>query len=143
MATHLKIGELADLAGINSSKIRFYEKEKVFNLGQRLANGYRVYPPEAVDLLMLIGLAQEVGFTLAELKALLPDTNKPGEVWSHDALEQAIETKLESIRHMQKRLANHEQVLTGVLHQLRHHPHVDNCAENARLVLGMRELLEH
>jgi DNA-binding transcriptional MerR regulator len=42
----------------------------------RRPNGYRMYPPEAALMLDLITIAQRAGFSLDEIRALLP-------VWSH------------------------------------------------------------
>ena len=69
----MKIGELAALTGLNPSRIRFYESIGLLKMVERQANGYRRYPPEAVLVLNLITTAQKAGFSLDELRGLLPD----------------------------------------------------------------------
>jgi DNA-binding transcriptional MerR regulator len=67
----LKTAELAALAGIAPSAVRYYERRGLLSDPGRTPAGYRDYPPEAVDTLIFIQRAQELGFTLREIKALL------------------------------------------------------------------------
>lgn len=67
----LKTAELASLAGIAPSAVRYYERRGLLTDPGRTPAGYRDYPPEAVDTLLFIQRAQELGFTLREIKALL------------------------------------------------------------------------
>ncbi len=67
----LKIGEVAERGGVNLQTIRYYEREKLLPEPPRLASGYRVYPPGMVRRVRFIKRAQEIGFTLAEIRELL------------------------------------------------------------------------
>lgn len=67
----MQIGEMADATGLSRDTLRFYEKRGLLR-ARRSANGYRDYPPEAVDWLRYLRLAQSLGFTLAEIEADLP-----------------------------------------------------------------------
>ena len=67
----LAIGDLAARTGLSVSAIRFYE-EKGLIKSQRSANGYRWYAPQTVDLVGYIKLAQQLGFSLAEMGENLP-----------------------------------------------------------------------
>jgi DNA-binding transcriptional MerR regulator len=51
--------------------LRHYERRGLVAKPRRLANGYRAYPPEALDRVLLIQRALAVGFTLDELSGLL------------------------------------------------------------------------
>ncbi|MGY0061482.1 MerR family transcriptional regulator [Streptomyces sp. LZ34] len=62
----MRIGELAAQAGLSKDTIRFYEKVGLVT-GQRLANGYRDFPPETVTWLHYVRTAQTLGFSLAEI----------------------------------------------------------------------------
>ncbi|MFJ3302705.1 MerR family transcriptional regulator [Streptomyces sp. NPDC086549] len=62
----MRIGELAAQAGTTRDTIRFYEKIGLV-AGQRLANGYRDFPPETVPWLHYVRTAQTLGFSLAEI----------------------------------------------------------------------------
>jgi len=68
----MKIGELADTIGINTSKIRFYERRGLLPTADRSNNGYRAYSERAVQTLKFIELAQQLGFTLAEIADAIP-----------------------------------------------------------------------
>lgn len=67
----LKIGEVAERGGVNLQTIRYYEREKLLPEPPRLASGYRVYPDQTVRRIRFIKRAQEIGFTLAEIRELL------------------------------------------------------------------------
>ena len=67
----LKIGEVAERGGVNLQTIRYYEREKLLPEPPRLASGYRVYPDQTVRRVRFIKRAQEIGFTLAEIRGLL------------------------------------------------------------------------
>ena len=67
----LKIGEVAERGGVNLQTIRYYEREKLLPEPPRLVSGYRVYPDQTVRRVRFIKRAQEIGFTLAEIRELL------------------------------------------------------------------------
>lgn len=67
----LRIGALARLSGVKVDTLRFYEKRGLLPRPPRLASGYRQYPAEAVGLVRFIQRAQELGFSLREVKELL------------------------------------------------------------------------
>eukprot|EP01032_Pedospumella_encystans_P037187 gene37187-42118_t len=67
----MQIGEIAAATGISRDTLRFYEKRGLLR-ARRSANGYRDYPPEAVDWLRYIRTAQQLGFSLKEIEADLP-----------------------------------------------------------------------
>ncbi|RFP35199.1 MerR family transcriptional regulator [Duganella sp. BJB476] len=90
----MQIGEIAGATGLSRDTLRFYEKRGLLR-ARRSANGYRDYPPEAVDWLRYIRLAQALGFTLAEIEADLPLLAAPES--SAPQLRAALERKLEDI----------------------------------------------
>ena len=67
----MKIGEVAERGGVNLQTIRYYEREKLLPEPPRLASGYRIYPDQTVRRVRFIKRAQEIGFTLAEIRELL------------------------------------------------------------------------
>lgn len=66
----MQIKDLAKLAGVSDTTIRFYEKSGVLPKAQRGHNGYRDYPEERVVQLRMICRAKDLGFTLREIKDL-------------------------------------------------------------------------
>jgi MerR family redox-sensitive transcriptional activator SoxR len=73
----LAIGEVARRAGIRPSALRYYDSIGLLPVAKRL-NGRRRYDTSAVQMLRVIQLAQQAGFTVAEIQTLLhgfaPDT---------------------------------------------------------------------
>jgi MerR family redox-sensitive transcriptional activator SoxR len=66
----MKIGQLAARAGLNASAIRYYEKMGLLASAYR-SGGQRRYPSDALDRVLLIRFASDMGFTLAEIKLFL------------------------------------------------------------------------
>ena len=129
----MKIGELAERTGLAPSRIRFYESIGLLKVVKRQANGYRTYPSEAVLALDMIAAAQKAGFSLDELRALLPAdlTN-----WDHQSLLDALRRKVQDIEQMQERLAQGKAQLLEVLAQIEGKPEDMDCATNAKRVLS-------
>lgn len=67
----LSSGELADAAGVSRDTLRHYERKGVLPRPLRGHNGYRKYPPEALQRVQLVRRALSVGFTLDELARVL------------------------------------------------------------------------
>jgi|SRR5579875_408700 len=67
----LRIGQLARLANVNVQTLRFYERKGLLPKPPRGPSGYREYTAEAVSLVKFIKRAQELGFSLREIKELL------------------------------------------------------------------------
>jgi MerR family transcriptional regulator, redox-sensitive transcriptional activator SoxR len=66
----MKIGELAGRAGVNSSAIRYYEKMGLLAAADRVG-GQRRCSSDALDRVLLIRFATDMGFSLAETKVFL------------------------------------------------------------------------
>ena len=90
----MQIGEISIATGISRDTLRFYEKRGLLR-ARRSANGYRDYPPEAVDWLRYIRLAQTLGFTLGEIEADLPLLAEPDA--AAPQLQAALQRKLTDI----------------------------------------------
>ena len=63
------IGEVAQQAGIRASAIRYYESVDVLPAPQRI-NGRRRYDSRVFERLAVIQMAQQAGFTVAEIRTL-------------------------------------------------------------------------
>ena len=66
----MKIGELAGRSGLNASAIRYYERRGLLP-APHCAGGQRRYSADALDRVLLIRFASEMGFTLSEIKVFL------------------------------------------------------------------------
>jgi MerR family mercuric resistance operon transcriptional regulator len=67
----LRMGELSRLTRVGLETIRYYERIGLLTCPPRAKNGHRVYDSIDVRTLVFIRRAREVGFTLAETRALL------------------------------------------------------------------------
>src|SRR5689334_3719525 len=101
----MKIGELAQRSGIPASTIRFYESKGLLKAVNRRSNGYRDYPLEAAALLAIISGAQKAGFTLEEIRQVLPEDSTS---WQHDELMGALKKKIADIESLEVRLAQNK-----------------------------------
>ncbi|WP_329764509.1 MerR family transcriptional regulator [Stenotrophomonas geniculata] len=127
----MKIGELARRTGLAASRIRFYEEAGLLVV-QRQANGYRDYPEQAVLLLELITGAQRAGFSLEEIRVLLPPDMGQ---WQHDALITMLQQKVTDIEALQLRLAQSRAHLLAPIEDIQARPEGIDCAANSRRVL--------
>ena len=105
----LTISRLAQLGGVNLETIRYYERQGLLPAPPRTAAGYRVFPLEAARRLRFIKRAQELGFSLNEIRELLELRIKPGakraEVRTRaEAKIGDIEQKLRTLQAMKKTL---------------------------------------
>jgi MerR family copper efflux transcriptional regulator len=114
----LKIGEVAERGGVNLQTIRYYEREKLLPEPPRLASGYRVYPDDTVKRVRFIKRAQEIGFTLAEIRELLAiriDADRDSS--EVRAIAQAkisdIEGKIRTLQQMKQALGRMTQRCSG------------------------------
>jgi DNA-binding transcriptional MerR regulator len=67
----MRIGELADATGVTTKTLRFYEADGLLPQPAREGNGYRDYPPSAVDRVVFIRQAQAAGLTLRQIGKIL------------------------------------------------------------------------
>lgn len=96
----MRIGEVAARTGVSVDALRFYEKKQLIKT-QRTANGYRSYPEQTLQLVGYIKLAQQLGFSLAEIGENLPL------LWNSDSASTDVLARLfaEKIALLDQRIA--------------------------------------
>ncbi len=67
----MRIGELADRAGISAKAIRYYEQVGILAPPARTPSGYRAYDPSVLGRLGFVRAAQALGFTLGEIRQVI------------------------------------------------------------------------
>jgi len=136
----LSIGEVAARAGIAPSAIRYYEEAGVLTTPERV-NGRRRYRPDVLTRLAVVRMAQEAGFTVAEIATLLngfdPDTTAAAR-WHALAARKIVEIDAQIAR---------AQVMRRVLDQSLHCDclTLDECAGlgwTSEVELGQDERLD-
>jgi len=128
----MRIGELAKLTGLAASRIRFYEASGLIKPAPRRANGYRDYPPGTASLLEMIDAAQRAGFSLEQIRHLLPVGDGR---WDHGELLRALRAKVAEIDAMQKRLRQNKARLFAAIDGIERRPVGIACADNSKRVL--------
>jgi DNA-binding transcriptional MerR regulator len=128
----MRIGELARRSGLSTSRIRFYEARGLLNLVVRKANGYREYPSDALVILGIIVGAQRTGFSLDEIRQLLP-VNLAS--WRRVELMDALRRKIAGIEQMEKQLGESKRQLQAIIRKIDGRPDGVGCADNTKRLL--------
>ena len=106
----LTIGEVAKQGGVNLETVRYYERQGLLPKPPRSASGYRLFQQDGVRRILFIKRAQELGFSLKEIKELLALRINPKGT-SQEVRERAaakildIEEKIKTLRSMKKALS--------------------------------------
>ncbi len=125
MKNHVTIGRLAREAGLAAETLRYYERIGLIRPVQRTQSNYRLYDELSEARLRFIRRAQNLGFSLAEVKELLDLSSNP----SNDMAEvkqlalakiQDVEAKIADLQRMREALQKVSQACPG-------HGSVANC----------------
>jgi MerR family redox-sensitive transcriptional activator SoxR len=107
----MRIGELSRRSGVPATALRYWEQVGLFPRVPRVS-GRREYGDESVRRVGLLLLAQECGFTLAEVRRLFApglDGRPPSARW-----EMLAEVKLAEIERVERLLQRMRSALEGV-----------------------------
>lgn len=98
------IGKVARETGLSIHAIRFYEAERVLPEASRTESGYRIYTGQDVQDLKFIKRAQELGFSLKEIRELLLLRREATKACSHvrDLLQEKLGDVRGKIRELEK-----------------------------------------
>jgi DNA-binding transcriptional MerR regulator len=96
MSRALQIGSAAKVTGVSIDTIRFYQKSGLLRAPARTAGGYRVFTDTEIAELRFIARAQDLGFSLAEIKELASLRNENGRACPE--VRSLIHRKLQNIR---------------------------------------------
>ena len=109
----LRTGEVARQAGVNVETLRFYERQGILSEPPRRMSGYREYPPETVNLIRFVKRAQELGFSLKEIRELLDLRNVPQR--ASKKVRRLVQDKIGEIAHKIRDLDAMRQALGDLL----------------------------
>jgi DNA-binding transcriptional MerR regulator len=109
MSALLQIGDVAKETGLSIDTIRFYEKERLLKAATRSSGGFRLYSHADLADLTFIRNAQELGFSLNEIRELvgLKSTNHPDCAHVERILEEkvgAVRAKITALRKLEREL---------------------------------------
>ncbi len=106
----MTIGEVARQAKVNLQTVRYYERRSLLPKPDRTSSNYRSFAPDTVRRIRFIKRAQELGFTLREIKGLLT-LRAQSESPCADVFKQVnaklvdIDTKLRDLQAIRRALA--------------------------------------
>lgn len=72
----ITIGKLAEMAGVGVETVRFYQRKELLR-EPKILSGFRTYNEDDAQRIMFIKKAQDLGFSLSEVKELLELNTKP------------------------------------------------------------------
>ncbi|PXY32122.1 MerR family transcriptional regulator [Prauserella muralis] len=105
----MRSSEVAARAGVHPQTLRYYERRGLVSEPPRTATGYRVYPAAAVSRVRFVKRAQELGFTLDEVRDLLhladggPDDCDSARALARSRLR-ALEARIADLHRMRESL---------------------------------------
>lgn len=111
----MTIGKLAKAAGVKIDTIRFYERKGIIKRPTKEPGGFRYYAADEATRVRFVKRAQELGFTLREVKDLLELQSKrkiTGAEVKTKAQEKIheIKKKIADLKQMQDSLENLSEV---------------------------------
>lgn len=109
MKQALQIGEVAKETGLGIHAIRFYERRGLLREPTRTEGGFRLFAEDSVHDLQFIRRAQNLGFSLSEIRELLILRRTSSQGCSHvrELLSQkltAVRDKIAELERIQKQL---------------------------------------
>jgi MerR family Zn(II)-responsive transcriptional regulator of zntA len=134
----LTIGKVASRVKVSTDTLRYYEREGLITPAAKSNGGYRLYDPDAVRRVRFIKRAQQCGFTLAEIRALL-ELRASDRACCRDVRRLAVEKKLQleakikAMRAISKAL---DEVIAACSHDSRP---LDDCPILAALEQGQHQ----
>jgi len=109
--TKLRIGQVAQRAGVSVDTVRFYERRGVLPPAERAPSGYRSYTADVVERIQLTKTLQALGFTLGEIIDALRsldagDATCTSERWRFEQVLHRIDTKLAELQNVRREVVS-------------------------------------
>lgn len=109
----IQIGRVSEQTGLSVDAIRFYEKQRLLERPPRSEGGFRLFGTQDIQRIQFIRNAQQLGFSLPEIRELLMLQRGDGEACSH--IRDLLQAKLASVRNKIRELVLLEEQLTKSL----------------------------
>lgn len=122
----MKIGQLAQHAGVGIDTIRYYEREGLLPKAVRLPSGYRSYDVDAARRLRFVRRAKLLGFSLPEIRELLALT-ADGNGGDMGVLRASAAAKLADVEARLAELARVRDGLAALVAACPGHGALDDC----------------
>jgi DNA-binding transcriptional MerR regulator len=125
--TGFRTGEVASRAGVSIDTVRYYERLNLLPRAGRTAGNFRLFGPDSINRVQFIKQAQELGFTLDEIKGLLATGGAEECRRVHHLLGEKLhelDGRLELMKKFRRVLARH---LSDCERELHEHGHAACC----------------
>jgi DNA-binding transcriptional MerR regulator len=98
----MQIGRVSQQTGLSVDAIRFYEKQRLLERPPRTEGGFRLFSADDIQRILFIRRAQQLGFSLPEIRELLILQRNEGEACSHvrDVLRAKVSAVRDKIREL-------------------------------------------
>jgi|SRR5712691_104448 MerR family mercuric resistance operon transcriptional regulator len=121
----LTVGEVAKRAAVHIETLRYYERQGLVARPPRSRSNYRLYPEETVQRIQFIKRAQQLGFSLKEIRELLALRATP-QIQCADVRERAL-AKIREIEHKVRTLQAMHTALTRLVAACAGQGHIADC----------------
>jgi len=109
----MKIGDVARLFGVTTSKVRFLEAQGLVHPSRSSSNGYREYNDTAVERISFILKAQSFGFRIVELRRVFAEGG--GYPLRCDFVIERMTIKLDELRRdIERTCATRDRLIEGI-----------------------------
>ena len=118
--TELQIGEVATRTGVSVDALRYYERLKLLPRARRSSGGFRLFTRGHIERVEFIKQAQELGFSLEEIKGLLATGGADECRKVRDLLRlklSELDDRLKAMKGFRRVLAKHLSACEGELKQ--------------------------
>jgi DNA-binding transcriptional MerR regulator len=92
----IQIGKVSDQTGLSIDAIRFYEKQRLLDRPPRSEGGFRLFNAQDIERIQFIQRAQQLGFSLPEIRELLVLRRDDGKTCSH--MRDLLRVRLATVR---------------------------------------------
>lgn len=122
-ASTLTIGRLARAAAVNVETVRYYQARKLLPIPSRARSAFRHYPIELIERIHFIKRAQELGFSLEEIRELLRLHDGTDRV----SIRKIVATRLGQVESKLKDLTRMREALSGLIDACQHAGSAEPC----------------
>jgi DNA-binding transcriptional MerR regulator len=110
----MRIGQVANQAGVSVDTVRFYERVGVLPPPARTESRYRDYQPETIERIQLTRELQAIGFTLSDAVDALAAHDAGGatcesERWRLQAVLDRVDAKLAELNALRSRIVQAQE----------------------------------
>lgn len=121
------ISQIAKMVGVKKETIRYYEKFGLLPLPERKSNGYKIYTKRHIEIMEIILIVKDSGFTLKEIKDFI-SIQEENEISQNDLYKEMILKKIEFVKKKIQDLHSLRKGLEKVVYDIENY-NIRRCIE--------------